>query len=57
MQSPEWDHMAIIIAYDDSDGWYDHVMGPIVNQSNTPDDGLFGAGNRGTAPAGTFNRR
>jgi phospholipase C len=57
MQSPEWDHMAIIVAYDDSDGWYDHVMGPIVNQSNTPDDGLFGAGNCGTAPAGTFNGR
>jgi phospholipase C len=26
--------MAIIITYDDSDGWYDHVMPPIVNQSN-----------------------
>ena len=25
--------MAVIIAYDDSDGWYDHVMAPIVNQS------------------------
>ena len=24
---------AIILAYDDSDGWYYHVMGPIVNQS------------------------
>ena len=26
--------MAIFITYDDSDGWYDHVMPPIVNQSN-----------------------
>jgi phospholipase C len=33
---PEWRDMAIIIAYDDSDGWYDHVMPPIVNQSNDP---------------------
>jgi len=57
MQSREWEHLAIIIAYDDSDGWYDHQMGPIVNQSNTPDDALFGAGNCGTTPAGTFEGR
>jgi phospholipase C len=57
MQSREWEHMAIIIAYDDSDGWYDHQMGPIVNQSHTPDDGLFGPGNCGSAPAGTFQGR
>jgi len=24
----------IIITWDDSDGWYDHVMPPIVNQSS-----------------------
>ena len=24
---------AVIITYDDSDGWYDHQMSPIVNQS------------------------
>jgi len=35
---PEWQQMAIIITYDDSDGWYDHVMPPIVNRSNTPLD-------------------
>jgi phospholipase C len=33
---PEWNQMAVIIAWDDSDGWYDHVIGPIVNQSNSP---------------------
>jgi phospholipase C len=32
---PAWQDTAIIISYDDSDGWYDHVMGPIVNHSNT----------------------
>jgi phospholipase C len=32
---PEWNDMAVIIAWDDSDGWYDHVMPPIVNRSAT----------------------
>jgi phospholipase C len=31
--SPLWGETAVIINYDDSDGWYDHVMGPIVNHS------------------------
>ena len=33
---PEWNETAVIIAWDDSDGWYDHVFGPIVNQSTSP---------------------
>jgi phospholipase C len=33
-QSPEWSSTAIVIAYDDSDGWYDHVSPPIVNGSH-----------------------
>jgi phospholipase C len=32
---PEWQTMAVIIAWDDSDGWYDHVSPPIVNRSAT----------------------
>lgn len=36
MQSPFWRETAIIITYDDSDGWYDHVAGPIVSQSADP---------------------
>jgi phospholipase C len=47
-KSPEWNQTAVIISYDDSDGWYDHVMGPIVNQSNVSDDELLGPGNCGT---------
>jgi phospholipase C len=39
---PEWRRMAVIIAWDDSDGWYDHVMPPIINRSNTPLDHLCG---------------
>jgi phospholipase C len=31
--SPFWNSTAIIINYDDSDGWYDHQMSPIVNSS------------------------
>ena len=34
-KSPEWQSTAVIIAYDDSDGWYDHVTSPLVNQSAT----------------------
>jgi phospholipase C len=33
-QSPEWRSTAIILAYDDSDGWYDHVASDIVNGSH-----------------------
>ncbi len=35
MQSSYWANggIAIVIAYDDSDGWYDHVTGPIVSPS------------------------
>ena len=41
-QMPEWRSMAVIIAADDSDGWYDHVMPPIVNRSNTTLDFMCG---------------
>ena len=40
----EWNETAVIIAYDDSDGWYDHQMGPIVNQSISTADALTGVG-------------
>jgi phospholipase C len=32
-KSREWADTAVVIAYDDSDGWYDHQMPPIVNAS------------------------
>jgi phospholipase C len=50
MESPERERMAIVVLYDDSDGWYDHQMGPIVRQSNTPDDALFAAGTAAHRP-------
>src|SRR5436190_1525591 len=35
-RTPFWHNTAVIILYDDSDGWYDHVMSPIVNHSMDP---------------------
>lgn len=52
MLSKEWSETAVIIAYDDSDGWYDHQMGPIVMQSDVSDDQLTGPGTCGVTPAG-----
>ncbi|MBV8828747.1 MAG: alkaline phosphatase family protein [Acidobacteriaceae bacterium] len=54
-QTPFWNQMAIFITYDDSDGWYDHVMPPIVNQSNdSANDAVTGPGNCGTPEAGAY---
>ncbi len=44
---PEWRSTAVVIAYDDSDGWYDHQMGPIDFASATPLDTLSGPGKCG----------
>jgi len=44
-----WDSTAVVIMYDDSDGWYDHQMGPIMNTSTGPADVLTGAGTCGNA--------
>jgi phospholipase C len=43
-QQKDWENTAVIIAYDDSDGWYDHQMSPIMNQSISPADALTGVG-------------
>ena len=47
-QNADWQHTAVVILYDDSDGWYDHQMPPIVNQSSSPADALSGAGSCGS---------
>ena len=39
-QRPEWKNTAVLLTWDDSDGWYDHLMGPIVNSSVGPVDAL-----------------
>jgi phospholipase C len=56
---PEWKDTAVIIAYDDSDGWYDHVMHkPLVNGSDDPMyDALYGPGNAGKPKLGNYKDR
>jgi phospholipase C len=49
---PSWSSTAVVIAYDDSDGWYDHQAGPVINQSQVASiDALSGTGQCGTNPA------
>ena len=47
--SSDWHNTAVVIAYDDSDGWYDHVMPPIVNGSKSAEDALPIAGQCGNS--------
>jgi phospholipase C len=39
-QSPDWANTAVIVNYDDSDGWYDHVFSGVVNPSRSAADNL-----------------
>jgi phospholipase C len=48
-EQDDWDSTAVVIMYDDSDGWYDHQMGPILNTSTGPADALTGPNACGTA--------
>ena len=48
---PEWKDMAIVITYDDSDGWYDHKPPVIVSASTTSEDALNGPGRCGDPAA------
>lgn len=50
--SQYWNDTAIIVTYDDSDGWYDHQMDAIVNQSDAADDALVAPGSCGITPPG-----
>jgi phospholipase C len=50
MQSPFWRSTAIIVMYDDSDGWYDHQMSPIVNPSSVLNTDSPGNGDQLNAP-------
>jgi len=39
-RSPDWKNTAIVISYDDSDGWYDHADSGVTNPSLSPADNL-----------------
>ncbi|MGC1304649.1 MAG: alkaline phosphatase family protein [Caulobacteraceae bacterium] len=44
-QQPDWKNTAVIITYDDSDGWYDHRFTPVLTSSADPTaDQLTGKG-------------
>jgi phospholipase C len=47
MQQPDWDSTAIIINYDDSDGWYDHAFAPTTSASFSSQDTLNAPGQCG----------
>jgi phospholipase C len=51
-ESRYWNDTAIVIVWDDSDGWYDHVMPPLLTPSATNIDFLFGPGNCGSPQLG-----
>jgi phospholipase C len=51
--SPFWGDTAIMITYDDSDGWYDHVAGPVVSFSQDPaNDAISGSPATSTGACG-----
>jgi len=39
-ESPDWSSTAVIVNYDDSDGWYDHAFSGVVNPSRSVADNL-----------------
>jgi phospholipase C len=46
----QWASTAIFITYDDSDGWYDSILGPLLTQSQVPLlDGLTATGQCGAS--------
>jgi phospholipase C len=47
-QTPDWNTTAVILAYDDSDGWYDHAYSGVTNPSASAADNLTGPGLCGT---------
>jgi phospholipase C len=42
--TPDWSSTAVVISYDDSDGWYDHVFSGVHNASASVQDFLTGTG-------------
>jgi phospholipase C len=56
--TPDWKSTAVVISYDDSDGWYDHAYSGVTNPSTSVADALTGAGmcGSGTSLAGEQGR-
>jgi len=47
----EWRETMVVILWDDSDGWYDHVMPPVTTESQTALDTLTNPGKCGASAA------
>jgi phospholipase C len=47
-KTPDWKNTAVVISYDDSDGFYDHAYSGVTNPSTSVGDTLTGAGACGT---------
>jgi len=59
-RSPQWADTAVFIAWDDSDGWYDHVSPPLLNPSAAAGFdavSLASGGNCGTPKADALQAR
>ncbi|CAM2166489.1 phospholipase C [Paraburkholderia sacchari] len=57
MQQPDWQNTAVVVTYDDSDGWYDHqYMAPVHSSMASADqlngNGVCGSGTQPTGVAG-----
>ena len=48
---PTWRSTAVVITYDDSDGWYDHVVSPVLTESQSSIEALTGSGLCGSSTA------
>jgi phospholipase C len=57
-KTPDWNSTAVVINYDDSDGWYDHAFSGVTNPSTSVADALTGTGacGSGTPLAGEQGR-
>jgi phospholipase C len=57
-KTSDWKSTAVVISYDDSDGWYDHAYSGVTNPSTSVADALTGTGvcGTGTPAAGQQGR-
>jgi phospholipase C len=56
-KSASWPSTAIVIAYDDSDGWYDHVAPTILNGSNDQANDSMICTSKSSSVAGGYQDR
>jgi phospholipase C len=56
-KSPEWGSTAVVITYDDSDGWYDHKAAGILQHSDVVGSDAAPMCNNGPLAAGVFKDR